>query len=277
MKKRGYAMAVIGKGRKQPLLTIALLMVLILGSSCLSFSNSEVTSSESPQETERVNERSAFVEAEIARESVSENDVPQALAGAIAENPDICAWLCVPKIGISVAVARCADDDSYYITHDSTGAERSLGAVYMESLNTSNFTDPVTVLYGHSFEDVEVLLTGLHRLENPVTFNDTKEFYVYLPDKVLVYRLIAACQYDDEHLLSNLNMDNKNEVQALFDEVVEEDPATFAGLKRRTGRLDAEKDRIVQLSTCTLPSSDGVRFVVTGVLEDERLLDVDAA
>lgn len=47
-----------------------------------------------------------------------------------------------------------------------------------------------------------------------------------------------------------------------FAELCDPDPAAFVGYKRDV-RLDPGRDRLLQLSTCTVPADPARRFVVT--------------
>ena len=86
-------------------------------------------------------------------------------------NPDIYAWIKIPGTDISYAVLQrgAEDDQEYYSKHSENGAYYSGGSIFSQSYNRKDFSDPMTVLYGHnlrngrmfaqlnSFTDAEVI------------------------------------------------------------------------------------------------------------------------
>lgn len=211
----------------------------------------------------------ALVGAQAALQVVDPSDIPERLAAAQEANPDVCAWLYVPGTNVSLAVARHLEDDLYYMEHAADGSQSPIGSAFLEGANSPGFDDPVTVLYGHSFSDAEIMFTQLHCFESIEFFGKAESFYVYLPDRVLAYRVVGACLYSNERIVAGLDFSDQGSLQSYFDFVADGDDEAFIGLKRRTGSLDAASDRLVQLSTCTLPRTDGSRYVVTGVLVGE--------
>lgn len=211
-----------------------------------------------------------LVDEQATRQSTDVDDIPEALKNLISQNSDICGWLYVPGTNVNLPVARNEDDDAYYAVHDCVRNLNPLGSAYMESANTVSFTDSATILYGHTFSDDELLFTQLHRFEDLDFFREHDCFYVYLPDKVLTYQILAAMRYNNEYILNAVNLKDEESVQEYFDFLTDEDPDTFLGYKFSGGTLSVSEDRIVQLSTCTLPATEDYRFVITGILVDEQ-------
>ncbi|MDD6628956.1 MAG: class B sortase [Lachnospiraceae bacterium] len=110
-------------------------------------------------------------------------------------NPDIFAWLYVPGTDIDIPVLQSSVSDEYYKTHNAEGEEGVEGAVYTEMPNLMNMCDFNTILHGKDIE-AEDLFTGLHKFEDIDFFEQNEVFYLYLPDNVLTYEIIAA--YYDE-------------------------------------------------------------------------------
>lgn len=209
-----------------------------------------------------------LIAAQEARQNVPAEEAPAALAEARAANPDVFGWLCVPGTNVSIALCRREGDDSYYFAHDSEGNESVVGAAYVESASSPAMDDPVTAVYGHSFSDADIVFTQLHRFADQGFLDAHRDFRVYLPGRVLVYRTATAARLSDAALPTWLRRSDADELQGYFDF------ATWAagsyGTSLAEGPADAAADRIVQLSTCMLPQEEGARFVVTGVLVGEE-------
>ena len=121
------------------------------------------------------------------------------LAAYHSLNEDVYAYLKVPDTKIDYPVLQHAEDDDYYLNHNLDGTTRP-GSVYSESVNSKDFTDPMTILYAHNMTS-GVLFHDLEKFQDQTFFNEHPDFFVYLPDRVLVYRVFAAYMYSDHHLM----------------------------------------------------------------------------
>ena len=114
--------------------------------------------------------------------------------------------------------------------------------------NATDFSDPVTVLYGHNIVN-DAMFATLHAYEDPAFFADNPELYVYLPDRILAYEVVAAYEYDDRHILNSFDFSDPAVRTGYFASVLApDDPKANV---RDGAQLDAD-DRIVQLSTWPL-------------------------
>lgn len=119
---------------------------------------------------------------------------------AINENNDVYAWIYIPGI-LSAPILQHPTDDSFYLSHTMDKKSSPLGEVYSERANSLDFSDDMTVLYGHAYSDANVVLSPLHQLENSETFEKTPEFYIFTPHKTLIYEIVSSYEYPDVHLL----------------------------------------------------------------------------
>lgn len=208
----------------------------------------------------------SFAKAQEKRQDLDVSDIPEAYREVREKNSDVCGWLYVPGTNVSLAIARNEDDDGYYMWHGASGGVSVFGSAYMESLNAADFSDPVTVLYGHSFSDASIMFTELSKFNDLDFLNENGAFFIFTPDAILGYRIVSACVYSDEHILKTYDFSDTSVLQDYFDSMaVPEFGAYLPGYS-----LDAQNDRIVQLSTCTIPAREGLRYLVTGVFVGER-------
>lgn len=92
--------------------------------------------------------------------------------------------------------------------------------------------------------------------------------YLYTDGHILTYRVIAAYQYDNRHILNSFNFSDPTVVQQYFDSVLSPDSLVE---NVREGATLTSSNKIVQLSTCTGDSSHIVRrYLVTGVLVSDQ-------
>ena len=64
----------------------------------------------------------------------------------------------------------------------------SSGAIYTEKYNSKDFSDRVTLVYGHNGYG-DTMFTTLHNFEDEVFFNNNGYFNVYLPQRKLTYQV----------------------------------------------------------------------------------------
>ncbi len=182
------------------------------------------------------------------------------------ENIDIYAWLYIPNTGINLPVLQNAFDDSYYLSHDAHREENQLGAVYSQIANKKDFSDPVTVLYGH---DGEAQFKNLHYFEDEKFFEENDKMYVYTTGHIYTYRIISAYKSDNRHILNTYDFTKEDVLKGYFESIL--NPDSLLVNVREGVTLDPKKDKIVQMSTCMLDEFHGSsRYIVTGVLIDDQ-------
>lgn len=194
-------------------------------------------------------------------------DNPIDFADLQAQNPDIYAWLYVPNTNVNYPVLQHAADDTYYLHYNRYYEWSFEGALFSQSMNSKDFTDPVTLIYGHNNANGAMFAT-LHYFEDPTFFDQNEFFYIYTPDSILTYRIVAAYEYDDRHILNSFDFKNESVLASYFDSVLH--PNSMLVNEREGAQLSTD-DRIVQLSTCMNGVGKGNnRYLVTGVLTDEQ-------
>ncbi len=202
----------------------------------------------------------------VAPDNRVENPID--FATLMAENPDIYAWIYIPGTNVNYPIVQNPNDDSFYLDHNDHQEYAAEGAVYSEMQNDKQFTDPVTVLYGHTMNDTSIMFGTLHYFEDPQFFEQNDTMYIYTPTEILTYRIISAYIYDNRHILNSFNFSERSVLQEYFDYVA--NPSSIISSVRSGTALDAATSRIVQLSTCTSTHDRQSRYIVTGELVDEQ-------
>lgn len=181
-------------------------------------------------------------------------------------NKDIIAWITVPGTNIDYPVLQHPSDDSYYLNHNIDGSPGYPGCIYIEGLNTADFTDPNTVLYGHNLK-AKTMFTELHNFENRDFFEENDEVIIYLPDRTLNYQIFAAHVYDDRHLLYSFDFTDED----IFDGFLQ----SIYDIRDMSANINRDitvtsQDRIITLVTCmphsTNPENAEKRLLVHAVL-----------
>lgn len=193
-------------------------------------------------------------------------DNPIDFAGLQKLNPDIYAWIYIPNTDIDLPIfqASADKDDNFYMYHNAKGEYEFKGSIYSQRQNKKDFTDPVTVLYGHHMLD-DSMFSNLHYFMDKQFFADNEYFYIYTPGHILTYRIVSAHEYDERHILNSFDFSNDRVFREYLDYIMA--PRTMVANVRESAVLTTQ-DRIVTLSTCTEGGS--ARYLLQGVLINDE-------
>ena len=179
-------------------------------------------------------------------------------------NKDIYAWIYIPDSMIDYPVLQHPTNNTYYLEYNLDGSKGYPGCIYTENYNKKDFSDRVTVMYGHNMKS-GAMFAGLHKYEDSQYFEEHPYVYVYTPDGMLVYQIFAACEYSDKHIMLNYNFEVPSAVDRFLAEV------TSAKSMNSNYNEDIEvtgDSHILVMSTCIAKKPNN-RYIVLGVLLNE--------
>lgn len=182
-------------------------------------------------------------------------------------NEDIYAWLYIPGTGINYPLVQKDGNDDFYLKHNSRGENDRDGALFTQgSYNNTDFTDPVTVIYGHHLQSGEMFgnLQQFYSSENGL--EDYRTICVYLPDQVLYYAAFAAVPYDSSHILYYHDFSDETVYQKFLDQI--------RSTRDINANVDGEmevtpEDQTLILSTCLIGNNQR-RYLVLAKRTDDR-------
>ena len=157
-------------------------------------------------------------------------------------NSDVIGWIVVEGTDIDYPVLYDTSTDMYYLYHNYQGTYTLDGSIFMQDYNTSDFSDFNTVLYGHTLDDG--MFSQLHRFEEQDFFDTYNTIVIYTNDRKLTYRVFAAYDRDDTHIMAYYDISTPETRQAYLDEIF-----THDGLFDLEVSV-SEEDHILSLSTC---------------------------
>ena len=182
-------------------------------------------------------------------------------------NADVYAWIRVPGTDIDYPMlqAPAGKDDDFYLHHDIKKKYSFAGCIYTRRENKKDFSDRLTVIYGHNMINGSMFGT-VRRFEDEDFFKTHKEFYIYMPKKILKYRIVAYMIADDTDILERFQANNELGLEAYVKEFKQ---------ARNIRKKDEIKpdDSIVTLSTCD--SKSGNRRLLQGVLQESESLTTE--
>lgn len=170
--------------------------------------------------------------------------------------PDAYAWIRIPDTEINYPICQSETDNSYYLSHTAQKEDRFEGAVFTENYNSRDFTDPVTVIYGHNMKN-ESMFADLHKFSDKDFFDKHPEFTIETENGVLNCRVFAAYSANNRHLLKSYDFSDRDVYASYLKSIFQ--------IKDMSANIDdsvevTPDDRIVVLSTCT--GDHSTRFLV---------------
>ncbi len=190
--------------------------------------------------------------------------IPVDFATLQQQNKDIYAWIQIPGTVVDYPIVQHPTDDSYYLNRTVEGRSGLPGSIYTESLNTKDFTDRNTVIYGHNmrngsmFGDLSLYMDGSYMKEH-------NRVIVYTPEHMYTYQIFAAVTYDNRHILHSFDFSQEAGLTSFLD--------SLASVRNMNSYIDEEvsvasADKIITLSTCN--GNKKQRFLVEAVLIHEQ-------
>lgn len=180
------------------------------------------------------------------------------------ENEDIYAWITVPGTVIDYPVLQHPEQLDYYLKHNVDHSSGYPGCIYSQFLNSPDWDDPNTVLYGHNMKNGS-MFAGLHFYEDPQFLEENPYVYIFTENYVRIYHIFGAYEFDNRHLLLTTDMEDAESFARYLEEVRELDGIRDNFLEDVP--VSAE-DRVLTLETCVANKPDR-RYIVQAVLEAE--------
>lgn len=204
---------------------------------------------------------------EFTSPSIDEQSVenPVDFSSLLEQNDEVYSWIYIPDTNINYPVCQSKTEDNFYLDHDVYKNYSYSGTIYSQSCNKTDYSDRVTVLYGHNMANGS-MFSNLHKFADSSFFEQHDRFYVYTADRKLTYEIVSAFIYDDRHIMNSFDFSDDSVFQDYIDMLL--NPRSVSKNVRSGVELSTD-DKILTLSTC-LNSGEG-RYLVQGVLiKDEK-------
>ncbi len=187
-------------------------------------------------------------------------------------NQDTRGWLFFENEDISYPIVQGTDDDKYLNT-SFDGQTLRAGSIFLEALNSGDFSDENSIIYGHNMRD-QSMFGKLQKYKNEEGYyKDHLYFQVITSDRVYRFQVFAFNDVSETSDVYTITFARDREYVDYIRMVKE---LSQAGIDvpdvSETNATDDEKiienyKRLTTLSTCT--SQDDMRFVVIGTLVGE--------
>jgi len=178
-------------------------------------------------------------------------------------NEDVFAYIHISGTNIDYPIVY--DENEYYLNRTIEGEYNYHGAIFVQKeYNTNTFKDKNTLIYGHNLID-NTMFSQLHRYEDEQFFNENREINIYTEDKNLKYKIFAAVQFTDTHIMYQYKFENFEQMEQFLSDLKSEGTQSIYD---DTVEIK-EDDCIITLSTCANGNQPNNRWLVLAVLEKE--------
>ena len=165
------------------------------------------------------------------------------------ENRDIYAWIKIPGLSVDYPVLRKPGDDDYYLRRNLRGKYSVAGCLYTQaSYNGDDFSDRVTIIYGHNMTDGSMFGMLEDTYSNSEDFEKYSDITVYLPNEEKHYRVVAAVPYSNLHIMEQFGRFEIDEDVLNFEKFISDSKETEAVYNRQWA--PNRKDKLLILATC---------------------------
>ena len=165
-------------------------------------------------------------------------------------NPDIIGWIWFENEDISYPVLQ-GSDNQQYLRRTYEGTSAVAGSIFAESLNSPDFSDSHTLLYGHNMHDGS-MFGKLKNYRKEGYYAQHAYFQIITPHGHYRYQIFAYEDVEENSFIYQVPFGDNEDFAEFLDSLQEISMI-------QTDISVCSSDKIITLSTC---SSTGRRFVV---------------
>lgn len=187
------------------------------------------------------------------------------------QNEDIYAWITVPGTQVDYPVVQ-SETDNYYLDHnldDSTGYP---GCIYTNQCNAKDFSDYISVLYGHNMKN-GTMFGSIHSFEDEEVFDEYDRIYIYTEERRLTYEIYAAVKFTDVYIPTYYDVKASDGRDSFLAALAEESENSEVSHISENIEILPE-DKLITLSTC-VNGEQSKRYLLVGVLIEEAYYNAE--
>ena len=197
---------------------------------------------------------------------VEVNELPQDNSLTFDElqsvNSDVCAWITITntKIDYPIVISK---DNMDYLNVNVLGEYSLSGSIFCDHRNNSDFTDQVTLVYGHNMNDY-AMFGEIPSFASSSTFSSKQDGLLFLPNATYKLKVMAYIEVQEGnreiYSVQYINSRAANDYISYISQNAEHyrDLSQYAG------------DRYLALSTCSSESTNGRCLLILKILDDQN-------
>jgi len=189
----------------------------------------------------------------------SGNSMPNpSIAQLKTKEPDAICWLTIPGTKIDYPVVLGADDE-YYIDHSAEKKPSVYGAIFMNYLNSADFSDFNTIIFGHNMKNGS-MFQALVKFKDKSFWDSHQEGTLYTEDKTYKLQIFACGVVDGGGESYDTAFSSQGQEQEFLDYV-----KSSAMYYRDIGVTT--QDHLLTLSTCSYEHANARTVIVAKLVE----------
>ncbi|MBQ4512053.1 MAG: class B sortase [Anaerolineaceae bacterium] len=174
-------------------------------------------------------------------------------------SPDVKGWIRLEGTKVDYPVVQSRDND-FYLNRAVTGEWNKVGTPFIDFRNSGDFSDPVTVIYGHYMGDGS-MFTAFHDYKSQKFFEEHPFIDLYTPAGD--YRLLPVAGVFQNVEYWDFTFDYESDAAFLYQIDTWKALSTFKSYTEYTA-----EDRFVVLTLCTYDVENS-RFLLVGKLKEK--------
>lgn len=178
-----------------------------------------------------------------------ENKYMEILKKFQKENPDVIAFIQIPKTNIAYPILQAKDND-YYLRRSLDLKYDIAGSIFMDYMNDKKMNDDNSVIYGHYIQGMTSMFTALKEFRDQEFAQKNRNFYIVTEDGLREYRIFSVYATPANYDYRTLNFEDKGQKLSYLEKLKEKSDVS---LENRNFKQD---DTIVTLSTCQYDYED---------------------
>ena len=191
------------------------------------------------------------------------------LADLMERNPDVRAWLTIDGTNIDYPMVQ-GEDNWEYLNKDVMGDFSLAGAIFLDSNNNADLSDPYNMIYGHHIEG-GAMFSDVLEFRTASFFETYRTGTLWLAEDAYHVDIFACTEADamDEVIYRDPHTVTRDELPSVLEYITSRSVQT-----REVGITD--EDPVIALSTCE--NAEGFeRVLIFGKLTKMTQAEIEAA
>jgi sortase B len=190
--------------------------------------------------------------------ATGENTTNDSLEELEKINPDVCGWITIEDTNIDYPVVQ-GESNWTYLNQAVDGSFSLAGSIFMDYRNAKDFSDPVSLIYGHHM-DGGAMFGGLPKFLKEEYFQNHTTGTLFTPEHTYSIQWFACVETNayEDRVYNLQKLANRESVEELLQYIQE-----TATVYQDVG--ETEDQQLIILSTCTSDNTDD-RIILIGRL-----------
>lgn len=195
-------------------------------------------------------------------------------------NPDVVGWITIYDTNIDYPIVQ-GPDDMYYVNRDIYGDSTLSGSVYLQSVNSPDFSDQFNLLYGHHFDN-GAMFGDVVNFKDPDYFEEHQYGELITRDGIYNLKFFVCIETDayDSNIYGVTQLDSQAQAEEFTASprklvFYPSSTAVKGAAAPGTDQADIElpegmdHDLLVALSTCDDAETDGRTVIIADAEEGD--------